>query len=135
MTKFPISATLQIKGLVRTVMLMTYLRVNAIFYGQRHVSSGLYIITKQVDTIDGNGYRTELTLQRVGGDEDYLTSVTEKVTQKFRVRKGESQTESNTTKRLRRRQREMAWVCKRGRYSKIIFWRNYGKKRNSRTSY
>lgn len=97
MTKFPISATLQIKGLVRTVMLMTYLRVNAIFYGQRHVSSGLYIITKQVDTIDGNGYRTELTLQRVGGDEDYLTSVTEKVTQKFRVRKGESQTESNTT--------------------------------------
>jgi len=46
MTEFPISATLTIKGLVRAAMLMTYLRVNTYFYGKKHVSSGLYVITK-----------------------------------------------------------------------------------------
>jgi hypothetical protein len=33
MTEFPISATIVIKGLVRSAMLMSYLRVNAYFYG------------------------------------------------------------------------------------------------------
>lgn len=70
MTQFPINATLVIKGLIRPVMLMTYLRVNAMFYGQKHISSGLYIITKQEDTVDKTGYRTTLSLMRVAGDND-----------------------------------------------------------------
>ena len=49
---------------------MTYLRVNAMFYGQKHISSGLYIITKQEDTVDKTGYRTTLSLMRVAGDND-----------------------------------------------------------------
>ena len=68
MTQFPISAKLTIKGLLRPAMLMSYVRVNSLFYGQRHVSSGLYVITKQQDTIDASGYRTTLSLMRVTGD-------------------------------------------------------------------
>ena len=79
MTQFPITATMTIKGLVRPAMLMTYIRVNAFFYGQRHVSSGLYIVTKQEDKIDQAGYRTTLTLQRIAGDNDYFTSTTKTV--------------------------------------------------------
>lgn len=51
---------------------MTYLRLNVIFPGgHKHISSGLYIVTKQTDTIDGNGYRTQLSLTRISGD-DFL---------------------------------------------------------------
>jgi surface antigen len=81
MTQFPITATMTIKGLVRPAMLMTYLRVNAFFYGQRHVSSGLYIITKQQDKIDSRGYKTILSLTRIGGDEDYIEKTTSYVDQ------------------------------------------------------
>lgn len=80
MTQFPITATLTIKGLLRPAMLMTYVRINAMFYGLRHVSSGLYVITRQVDTIDSNGYRTELTLTRVAGDLDAIITDTKLVT-------------------------------------------------------
>ena len=70
MTKFPIEATITIKGLTRPSILMTYVRLNVWFNGGfKHLSSGLYIITKQVDQLDSNGYRTTLTLLRVGGDE------------------------------------------------------------------
>ncbi len=68
MTQFPISATMTIKGLLRPAILMDYVKVNSWFYGSKHISSGLYIITKQDDTIDGNGYRTVLNLLRVGED-------------------------------------------------------------------
>lgn len=77
MTQFPITATITIKGLIRPAMLMTYLRVNAFFYGQRHIASGLYIITKQEDSVSGSGYRTTLSLTRIAGDNDYITRVTE----------------------------------------------------------
>ena len=80
MTQFPITATLDIKGLLRPSMLMSYVRINAFFYGQRHISSGLYIITKQIDTISNSGYKTQLTLVRIGGDYDYISTVTKKVT-------------------------------------------------------
>lgn len=80
MTQFPISATLTIKGLLRPAMLMSYVRVNALFYGLRHVSSGLYIITKQEDSVDYNGYRTTLTLTRVAGDLDAIITETKTVT-------------------------------------------------------
>ena len=82
MTQFPITATMTIKGLVRPAMLMTYIRVNAFFYGQRHISSGLYIVTKQEDRADQAGYRTTLTLQRIAGDNDYFTSTTKTVKSK-----------------------------------------------------
>lgn len=80
MTQFPIKAELELKGLVRPAMLMTYIRINALFYGQRHVASGLYTVTKQVDTISGSGYRTKLTLLRIAGDNDYIQQVKTKVT-------------------------------------------------------
>lgn len=67
-TQFPIEATLTIKGLTRPSMLMSQVRINTVLYGQKHISSGLYIITKQQDKLDGNGYTTTLTLLRIGGD-------------------------------------------------------------------
>lgn len=74
MTQFPITATLTVKGLLRPLMLMTYIRINAMFYGQRHISSGLYIVTKQQDRVDSSGYRTTLSLQKITGDDVVLVS-------------------------------------------------------------
>ena len=72
-TKYPITASVTIQGLLRPATLMTYLRLNVIFPGgHRHISSGLYLITKQVDTIDSNGYRTQLALTKISGDESDL---------------------------------------------------------------
>lgn len=71
-TQFPITATLTIKGLLRPAMLMSYVKVNTYFYGHKHTSSGLYIITKQEDSINSAGYKTTLSLTRVGGDEHYV---------------------------------------------------------------
>lgn len=69
MTQFPIQATLTIRGLLRAAVLMSYVRLNVFFYGsKKHSSSGLYIITKQVDEINNSGCKTTLTLTRVGGD-------------------------------------------------------------------
>lgn len=85
MTKFPVTASLVIKGLVRPAMLMSYVKVNAFFYGKRHISSGIYFVTKQVDKINGNGYRTELSLTRFAGDEDYIRKEVEERT--FQVAK------------------------------------------------
>lgn len=86
MTQFPVSATLTIKGLLRPAMLMSYVRINALFYGLRHVSSGLYIITKQVDSIDASGYRTTLSLTRVAGDLDVIVTETKTVTRQIPVK-------------------------------------------------
>lgn len=71
-TQFPITATVTMKGLLRPAMLMSYVKVNTYFYGHKHISSGLYIITKQEDNISAAGYRTTLQLLRVGGDESYV---------------------------------------------------------------
>ena len=69
MTAFPITATLTLKGLTRPSLLMSYVKLNVWFHGgQKHISSGLYVITKQQDTIDSSGYKTTLTLLRVGED-------------------------------------------------------------------
>lgn len=68
-TKYPISASITIQGLLRPATLMTYLRLNVILPGgKKHISSGLYIITKQTDQIDGNGYKTTLELTKIAGD-------------------------------------------------------------------
>ena len=68
MTEFPITAKLTMKGLVKPTLLMNYVKINVLFYGQKHISSGVYVITKQEDNIDSNGYRTTLTLLRVKED-------------------------------------------------------------------
>jgi hypothetical protein len=69
MTGFPIQVTLTLKGLTRPSILMTYVKLNVWFHGgQKHISSGLYIVTKQEDRIDPSGYKTTLTMLRVGDD-------------------------------------------------------------------
>lgn len=72
-TQFPINATIQIQGLLRPATLMQYVRLNVIFPGgQKHLSSGLYIVTRQIDNIGPNGYATNLSLTRIKGDMDKI---------------------------------------------------------------
>lgn len=74
LTKYPISGSITIQGLLRPAMLMTYLRLNVIFPGARkHISSGLYIVTSQQDQIDESGYRTTLGITRIDGDDTLET--------------------------------------------------------------
>lgn len=69
-TKFPISVMMQVQGLLRPATLMQYIKLNVIFPGgKKHLSSGLYIITKQVDNLGPNGYATNLWLTRIKGDQ------------------------------------------------------------------
>ena len=65
-TQFPIKAKITIRGLLRPAMLMSHVRINTYFWGRKHVSSGLYIVTKQVDNVGDSGYFTTLSLLRVG---------------------------------------------------------------------
>jgi len=66
MTQYPISASVTIQGLLRPATLMTYVRLNVIFPGgQKHITSGLYLITSQKDDISESGYRTTLGLTRI----------------------------------------------------------------------
>ena len=74
-TEYPISATITLKGLLRPAILMSKVRLNVLFYGKAHISSGEYIINKQVDNIDGNGCWTTLNLVRVGGDDRNFKNV------------------------------------------------------------
>ena len=70
-TKYPITATITIQGLLRPATLMQYLRLNIIFPGgHEHLASGLYIVTKQTDSINSNGYTTQLALTRISGDKE-----------------------------------------------------------------
>lgn len=69
-TEFPVKATLEIKGLLRPASLMQYVKINSWFYGQKYIASGIYIITKQTDTVNQNGYRTVLELLRVANDDN-----------------------------------------------------------------
>lgn len=72
-TQFPINATIQIQGLLRPATLMQYVRLNVIFPGgNKHISSGLYIVTRQVDNISESGYATTLGLTRIKGDMDKI---------------------------------------------------------------
>ena len=68
-TKYPITANITIQGLLRPATLMQYLRLNIIFPGgHKHLASGLYIVTRQVDSINSQGYTTQLSLTRISGD-------------------------------------------------------------------
>ena len=70
MVNYPIKATLKIKGLIKPAILMSYIYIDARFFGKQHYSSGYYIITKQVDNVDSSGYRTTLSLLKVGGESE-----------------------------------------------------------------
>lgn len=70
-TEYPIKAKITIKGLLRPAILMTHVRLNVLFYGRKHTTSGLYVITKQLDTIDTSGYRTTLNLLRIDKDRGF----------------------------------------------------------------
>jgi hypothetical protein len=74
MTKYPIKASITINGLLRPAMLMTYVRLNVIFPGgNKHVASGLYLVTEQKDRIDGSaGYKTTLQLTKIAGSTSAL---------------------------------------------------------------
>jgi len=70
-TQFPVKANIQVQGLLRPATLLQYVKLNVIFPGGRyHISSGLYIVTSQVDNIGPNGYATNLELTRIKGDMD-----------------------------------------------------------------
>jgi len=68
-TEFTTQARIKIKGILKPAILMTYLKVNVWFYGRKHISSGYYLITSQVDNIDSGGYWTTLELTKVASDE------------------------------------------------------------------
>ena len=71
-TAFPINATVTLVGLLRPATLMQYVRLKVVFPGgHKHISSGLYLITSQEDTLDESGYFTTLGLTRLSGDEEY----------------------------------------------------------------
>ena len=69
-TEYPITAQITLKGLIRPALLMSYVKLNMYYFGKKHISSGLYVISKQVDTIDESGFRTTLSLVRVAGDDE-----------------------------------------------------------------
>ena len=66
-TSFPISASLVLKGVLRPTILMSKVKLNVLFYGKKHISSGIYLINKQVDTVSSSGCWTTLNLIRVNG--------------------------------------------------------------------
>lgn len=69
-SQFPIKASINIKGLLRPAILMSYVRLYVYFYGRKHINSGLYIVSKQVDTINSSGFSTKIDLIKISNDDD-----------------------------------------------------------------
>lgn len=70
MVSYPISATLSIRGLLRPAILCEYINIRVLFFGREYTYSGRYMVTAQKDTIDSRGYKTDLSLVRVGDVEE-----------------------------------------------------------------
>lgn len=70
-TEFPIKCAITIRGLLRPAILMSYVRLNVFFFGKKHISSGLYIVTKQQDEVSTSGFRTTLNLMRIAQDDEF----------------------------------------------------------------
>ena len=68
-SQFPVTASVDIKGLLRPAMLMSYVHLYVYFYGKLHIHSGTYIVTKQEDSIDMSGYKTTLSLTKISNDD------------------------------------------------------------------
>ena len=75
MVNFPVNAELTVKGLLKPLMITDYIYINVVFYGHKHLTSGLYAIVGQKDTLSGNGFRTTLSLTRIGNEESETNSV------------------------------------------------------------
>lgn len=65
MVNFPITASLTIKGLLTPILLTDYININVVFYGAKHITSGVYAITGQKDNLSSSGFTTTLSLVRV----------------------------------------------------------------------
>lgn len=72
-TDFPITAKLQCRGLLSPLLLLTYIKINCLYYGNKRLTSGIYIVTGQQDILNKSGYRTILSLTRVSGPNQHLT--------------------------------------------------------------
>ena len=66
MVEYPVSAQLTLKGLLKPISLMDYINIDVRFYGVKHFTSGLYVITSHQDTLSGAGFKSNLGLIRVG---------------------------------------------------------------------
>ena len=73
MTEFPISAQLNCRGLLSPLLLLTYIKINCLYYGAERINSGIYIVVGQTDTLSGSGYKTTLSLLKVAGPQQHLT--------------------------------------------------------------
>ena len=71
-TSYPIKCSVTVKGLLKPVLLMSYVKLNVLFFGKKHIASGLYVVTKQQDSVGMSGYRTTLNLVKVVGDDSFL---------------------------------------------------------------
>lgn len=80
LTRFPINATLTVRGLLQNSLLMQYIKINCVMYGAKRITSGVYIVTEQEDRIGGGVYSTTLNLMRVSGDNEYINLDGRKVT-------------------------------------------------------
>lgn len=73
-TQYPLSATLQIRGLLRPAILMSKVDLGCLFYGKLYAgATGSYVVTQQTDEVGLNGFFTTLKLVRVGSSERYPT--------------------------------------------------------------
>lgn len=72
-TKFPIKASITLKGLIRPAVLMSKIKLNVYYYGKKHISSGIYTVTQEKDTISASGFLTTLSILRIDSvdEEDY----------------------------------------------------------------
>ena len=73
LTRYPVDATLTIRGLTQASLLMQYIKINSYMYGAKRITSGVYIVTGQQDNIGNGVYSTTLQLMRVTGDGEYIT--------------------------------------------------------------
>lgn len=73
LTSFPIRCSITLKGLIKPVVLMSYVKLNVLFFGKKHIASGLYVVTKQEDTVSASGFRTTLNMLRVAGDDSFVS--------------------------------------------------------------
>ena len=73
LTRYPMDATLIVRGLLRDSLLMQYVRINQYLYGAKRINSGMYIVLSQVDSIGNGVYTTALKLLRVAGDNEYIS--------------------------------------------------------------
>lgn len=72
LTRYPVDATLTVRGLTQNSLLLQYIKINNYMFGSKRITSGVYIVTEQQDSIGNGVYSTTLSLLRVTGDEEYI---------------------------------------------------------------